>query len=120
MFSKVNTKSFGRLGENYALNLLQRSGYKILEKNFRCPLGEIDAIAHEGDFIVFVEVKTRRSTKFGLPQEAVDRKKISKIIKVGEYFCLMHPNLPKKKRIDVVSIVINKGKVIRANIIKAI
>ena len=59
----VNKKEFGNWGEGYALKLLKKKGYKILTKNFRCALGEIDIIAIDNDTLIFVEVKTRFSRK---------------------------------------------------------
>ena len=64
---------------------------KILERNFRCPAGEIDIIARCGRQIVFVEVKTRSSRFFGLPQEAVNRRKQRQIIRVAQWYLETHP-----------------------------
>lgn len=110
----------GDIGENFAVELLKKNGYEILQRNFRCKLGEIDIIAQEGDSLVFVEVKTRWSRKFGLPQEAVSTRKLSKIKRVGEFYLLNHPEASKKQRIDVVAVEVYKNKVISAKIIKVI
>lgn len=113
-----NRRRFGQLGEDYAVKLLKRKGYKILERNFRAKFGEIDIVAKDGDTLVFVEVKTRWSKKFGLPEEAVTPKKLSKIKRTGEYYSLTHPTLPKKLRIDVVALEVEGGRVTSAKIIK--
>lgn len=108
----------GKLGEDFAAKLLQKSGYKILDRNFRTKFAEIDIVALDGDTLVFVEVKTRWSKKYGKPEEAVIPRKLAKIKKASEFFSLTHPNLPKKMRIDVVAIEVEKGKVESAKIIR--
>lgn len=110
----------GVSGEKYAWDLLSKNGYKLIKKNFRCSLGEIDVIAIKDDTLVFVEVKTRRSTKFGLPQEAVNYWKLKKIEKVGDYFVKLNKNMPKKRRIDVVSLIVKNNLVLSSKIIMAI
>ncbi len=95
---------FGRRGEDEAIKYLERRGYKILMKNYRCRLGEIDVIATEGDTLVFVEVKTRGGDEFGSGVESVDARKQRRIIAVSEVY-MSENNLPDKAvRYDVVSI----------------
>lgn len=108
----------GRAGEDYARRLLLSNGYKIITSNFRSKFGEIDIVALEKDTLVFVEVKTRWSRKYGLPEEAVTPSKIRKIAKTGDYFQLLNPNYPKKLRIDVVAVEIENGRVTSSRIIK--
>jgi len=122
-----NLRIFGGLGEKYALYLLEKAGYKIIGKNFHAHQGEIDIIAIDPSTgsgpeatLVFVEVKTRWSDKYGKPEEAVGTVKLNRIRKTGEYYVLTHPNLPKKLRIDVVAIEVRGGKITSAKIIKAI
>ena len=120
---RLNQKSkrlFGKQGENYACRLLQKSGYRIIERNFTSRFGEIDIIAQDKDTLVFVEVKTRWSRRFGLPQEAVTPQKLFRIKRTAEYFSLRHPHLPKKLRIDVVAIEIENNIVISARIINCV
>lgn len=100
----MRRKNLGKQGENLAVRHLKRNKYKILEKNFRSKFGEIDIIAQEGDFLVFVEVKTRWSEKFGSPEEAITPWKIKRVIKTGQYYKSLHPELPEALRIDVVAI----------------
>ncbi len=69
----------GVAGENHAAHYLQTLGYRIIQRNYRTRIGEIDIIAREGEFLVFVEVKTRTGQNFGLPQSAVDARKQFKI-----------------------------------------
>ena len=111
-------RGWGDKGEEYACQLLKKNGYKIIERNYRCKLGEIDIIALDNKTLVFVEVKTRWSRRFGLPAEAVTPRKLYKIKKVGEYYLLNHPDSSHKQRIDVVAIEVRSGTVTNAKIIK--
>jgi len=115
----MRQKSLGNLGENLALKLLKNSGYKLLDRNFRSKFGEIDIIAYQGGDLVFIEVKTRWSKSFGPPEEAITPWKIRRIIKAGEYFKLLNPQLPDSLRLDAVVIDLNlDGKLQRIEIIK--
>ncbi|OGY24330.1 MAG: hypothetical protein A2172_00500 [Candidatus Woykebacteria bacterium RBG_13_40_15] len=112
-------KELGKVGEQYAAELLKTKGYKILQTNFQTRLGEIDIVAIDGETLVFVEVKTRIGRVFGLPEEAVGFRKLRSIIKVGEVFRLKNQNLPESERIDVAAIELdNSGKVLREELIK--
>ncbi len=83
---------------------LQARGYCILERNFRCRYGEIDLVAeHEGE-LVFIEVKTRRGTSFGRPEEAVTFRKQQKILEVAAFYLDMHHCSQRAWRIDVVAV----------------
>lgn len=113
----MSKRSSGQLGEDLATNFLQEKGYKILCRNFHSRLGEIDIIAQEQNVLVFVEVKTRWNKSFGLPEEAISHRKITSIIKTGQYFKLLHPNLPDSLRIDAVVIEMKEGKVERMELI---
>ncbi|KKQ75051.1 MAG: hypothetical protein US96_C0018G0023 [Candidatus Woesebacteria bacterium GW2011_GWB1_38_5b] len=115
----MEKKFLGKIGEDFACRFLLNKGYKILVRNFRSKFGEIDIIAHDGETTIFVEVKTRWSRLFGRAEEAVTGHKLKRIKKVGEYFCLLNPNLSKKLRIEVVAIEIDKGKVASAKIFVA-
>lgn len=95
--------NFGKEGENLAVDYLLKKGYKILEKNFCGPAGEIDIIAKDGDFIVIVEVKRRISEKYGQPELAVNYKKQEKLKKLALYYlCRLGKELPV--RFDVIAI----------------
>ena len=76
-------KELGKLGESIAAQKLDAQGYRIRDRNWRTTEGEIDIIAEEGDTIVFVEVKARRSRQFGLPEEAITKKKRQSLIKAA-------------------------------------
>lgn len=112
------TTSAGKIGENYAVSLLRRQGYKILERNFRSKFGEIDVIALDHNTLVFVEVKTRWSPKFGDPAEAVTSQKLRHLIRASEYFKLLHPKTPDLMRIDVVATDVRNGEVVKARVLK--
>ncbi|BCS81565.1 YraN family protein [Anaerocellum diazotrophicum] len=116
----MNLKQVGRFGEELAVDFLKKQGYVILRTNFRCRFGEIDIIAQEGNTIVFVEVKTRKSLKFGLPSESVNFKKQFHIKRVAEYFITYHLSQDKYLyRFDVVEIFLDgKNDVTKINLIK--
>jgi len=96
----------GKLGEQMAAAYLQEAGYQILERNYRCPFGEIDIIAREDDTLVFVEVKSRRSENFGLPQLAVGPDKQRRISKISLYYLQSHRLDAENVRFDVVAILL--------------
>lgn len=101
----MNKRCVGSAYEQKAAEYLQKAGYQILEANYRCRLGEIDLIALHGKYLVFIEVKYRKSRGKGNPLEAVHRKKQLIIGKVAEYYLLTHPKCRKYPcRFDVVGI----------------
>ena len=95
----------GRSGEAAAAKLLKKNGYKILNKNYRTKLGEIDIIAKDRDTVCFIEVKTRSNDSFGLPQESVSRLKQRQIAKAALSFLKEKNLFDKKARFDVVSVI---------------
>lgn len=101
---------FGEKGESIAVRYLKKKGYKILEKNYRTKLGEIDIIAKDKDTIVFVEVKSRRSWQFGNPKGAVTPAKQRKISKVALYYLKTNDRSNAKARFDVVTITATRDK----------
>lgn len=94
----------GKIGESLAVAHLKARGCKILAQNYRAVRGEIDLIVQDGQFIVFVEVKTRRSLKFGLPQEAVTRQKQSQISKLALTYLQAENLWDVPCRFDVIGI----------------
>lgn len=101
----MNNKIVGAIGETMAQKFLKKKGYKIVEKNFNTPLGEIDIIARIKDLIVFVEVKDRSTKKFGLPREAVTPNKQQKIKTVALLWLKKNNLFESKVRFDVVEII---------------
>lgn len=96
--------SKGKYGESLACAYLQKHGLKLLEKNFRTPIGEIDLIMLEQETIVFVEVKYRSSLRFGNPLESVDLRKQRKIKQVSYYYLSRFTHWPAC-RFDVLGII---------------
>ena len=97
-------KFLGRAGEVKAAEFLRKKGYKILDKNYKTHIGEIDLIAKDGDTLVFIEVKTRMDDAFGAPSEAVTLKKQEKYVLVAtEYLVRNHLN-DTPCRFDVIEI----------------
>lgn len=94
----------GKTGEDLAEIYLKSHGYKIIERNYRIRGGEIDIIAIDGKTLVYVEVKTRTSHKFGLPQESVTPAKIRFLERAAKFYRNSRKNLPELERIDVLAI----------------
>ena len=94
----------GAWGEEQAAQFLRRQGVKILHRNYRTPVGEIDIIARLGKILLFVEVKTRRSTVCGMPAEAVGPNKQRQILRTAEWFLLQDKKSKLQPRFDVVGI----------------
>jgi putative endonuclease len=97
-------QSLGRWGEKVAAAHLAQKDYAILEMNTRTPYGEIDLIASKDGVIVFVEVKTRTSATFGLPEESINQRKQAHILSSAEHYIQQHPEIESSWRIDVISI----------------
>jgi len=96
--------SLGERGEAAACGFLKEHGYEILEKNYTCKLGEIDVIARRKGRLAFIEIKTRTSAQYGMPQEAVDRKKQEKIFKVAQWYLKEKKQETTPVAFDVVAI----------------
>lgn len=86
----MNKRAVGTSYEKKVGAFLEQQGYQILEYNYRCRTGEIDIIARDGAYLVFVEVKYRKNAGAGSPFEAVDARKQRVISKVASYYCLTH------------------------------
>lgn len=101
-------KKLGQLGENLAANHLERRGYVIHQRNYRCPVGEMDIVAEDGDCLVFVEVRTRRGREYGTPEESITAAKQSKLVEVAQTYLQEH-HWPGDWRIDVVAVELTRG-----------
>lgn len=95
---------FGRRGEEAAVRRLEELGYRIEGRNVRTPSGEIDIVARDGDSLVFVEVKARRSARFGPPKAAVDRRKQRKLWQCAQHYLKSAGRSRQRARFDVVSV----------------
>ena len=97
-------QNFGKKGESLAADFLRRKGYKILERNHRNPMGEIDIIARHRRTLVFIEVKSRRTYGFGHPKYAVTFQKQKKISQTALYYLKTNGLHQMKARFDVVTV----------------
>lgn len=95
--------ALGRWGEEAASGFLQRCGYRIVVRNLRTPVGEIDIIARNRGVLLFVEVKTRRSAAFGVPAEAVGPVKQRQIVRAAQWYLADHPSR-LQPRFDVIAV----------------
>lgn len=100
----------GKKGEREACRFLEKLHYVIIAKNFKCSYGEIDIIAIDKEELVFIEVKTRCSEKYGRPSEAVDKTKKKHIKKAATFFVYKNRLENKFIRFDVVEIYVRNGK----------
>ena len=98
----------GKSGEELAVDLLRENGYKIIARNYKTRLGEIDIVAHEKDTVCFIEVKTRRSDRFGFPQDAILKTKQRQISKAALGFLKDNNMLGKNARFDVVCVLLSQ------------
>lgn len=105
----MNKRDIGRGGEGLAVNFIKEKGYKILETNFSCKLGEIDIIAKKGDVLCFIEVKLRKTKEFGSPLEAIDIRKKGRIFKTAQYYCMKNKIGDVPMRFDAVGIDFSSG-----------
>lgn len=99
-----NNYTKGKLYEKFAIEYLLKKDYKILYQNYKNIYGEIDIVALLQDYIIFVEVKYRKTSKFGLPKEAVNFKKQTKIKNVALFFIEQYNITDKNFRFDVIEI----------------
>ena len=99
-------QSLGRWGESLAAAYLQERGYDILAQNYRTPYGELDLVARHAvaNLIVFVEVKTRATSTFGFPEEAVTPRKQAHLLNAAQAYIQQHPDSRCNWRIDVIAI----------------
>ncbi|HUU62474.1 MAG TPA: YraN family protein [Dehalococcoidia bacterium] len=115
----MDSREIGALGEKIAAEYLTGLGYVIRERNFRSREGEIDIIAEKDDFLVFIEVRTRRSLSFGTPEESVTAQKKERLITLTQAYMEDREDLPSSWRIDVVALELGpKGQISRLELIE--
>lgn len=107
----MKAKDIGNLGENLACKYLTEKGYDIIERNFLKPFGEIDIIAKNKDYLIFVEVKARKNTNFGYPRDFVNLNKIKKIQNVAQIYMLENNIVNIPIRFDVIEIIFETNKI---------
>lgn len=103
----MKRRDIGILGEKLANDFLQKKGYRITETNYRSPEGEIDIVARHGDYLVFIEVRTKTSRAFGSPEESITPAKMARIRATAAHYQQARSNLPALWRIDVVAVELN-------------
>ena len=109
---KYQKIALGKFGERVARRFLKNRSYKIIDTNYRTPFGEIDmVVCKEGSFI-FVEVKTRRSLNFGLPEEALRNKKKASMIKAARFYIKRHNIYNCNVMLGVVAIITKDGQIL--------
>ncbi|MEG6615320.1 YraN family protein [Peptococcaceae bacterium 1198_IL3148] len=97
----------GKLGEDAAVTYLKRRGMTIKTRNYRCRIGELDIVAIDQGVLVFVEVRSRRTIGYGLPQETIDVNKIAKVRRVAEYYLMVNKLIDVECRFDVIALQLN-------------
>lgn len=103
----------GRKAEDAAAEYLKQQGYRLRERNFRCAMGEIDIIAEDGDVLAFVEVRSRSSSLFGLPQETVNWIKQRKLRRLAAYYLERKKEWQRKCRFDVIGVLFDQQQTIK-------
>jgi putative endonuclease len=110
----MRRKELGARGESLAVEKLEIEGYHIRDRNWRTREGELDIVAKDGDTIVFVEVKARTNRRFGLPEEAVTKKKRQRLLKAALAYLDAHQLFDANWRFDFIAIECSsKGELIR-------
>jgi putative endonuclease len=99
-------QALGRLGEDEAARLYRRAGFTIVERNYRCKLGEMDVVARRGNLLVFCEVKARRTDYFGIPAEAVNHAKQARLRRLAAEWMRERRPGRVEVRFDVVSVIV--------------
>lgn len=112
----MDKKQIGYFGEDAVCRSLEKRGYKILKRNFTIRGGEIDIIAEKDEFVVFVEVKTRKSDSVSTGAEAVTKSKQKLVAKTAAAFMALSGNL-LQPRFDVAEVVTENDKIIKINYI---
>lgn len=111
----MSTSSVGSEAEQKAAAFLEGQGYKILERNYRCRLGEIDLICEEAGALVFVEVRHRRWSRYGYPEETITREKKRRIANTARSWLTERRIADRECRFDVVSILGDAAPVLQRN-----
>jgi putative endonuclease len=118
MSANVDRITLGKSGENYACRELERRGYAIVARRFRTRGGEIDIIARDGETLVFVEVKARRSCRYGTPLDAVTPFKRHRLMRMAAEYVLLKGVSNAFCRFDVVSVLFGEGLRPRVEVVK--
>lgn len=103
-------KALGDMGEQVACDHLTAQGFELLDRNWRCERGELDIVARRGDLLVFCEVKTRRSQRYGDPAEAVTAAKLGRLRRLAAHWMGQHQVHAPSLRIDVIAVSVRAGR----------
>ncbi|PRX95618.1 putative endonuclease [Allonocardiopsis opalescens] len=112
-------RELGRLGEEFAARHLRSLGMRILDRNWRCPAGEIDIVARCGAKLVVCEVKTRSGTRYGSPLEAVDARRVARLRRLGALW-RAERSVRGRLRIDVIGLLTDPGGGVRVRHVRGI
>ena len=112
--------ALGAYGEAYAARHLMDQGMVVLDRNWRCELGEIDLVLRDGKVLVFCEVKTRSSTAFGNPLEGVTERKAARIRRLAARWLAAHQVHPDDVRIDLVGVLLRRGHAARLDHVRGV
>ncbi len=96
----------GAAGEDFACRYMEGKGYEVVERSFRCPFGEIDIVALKDGEMVFAEVKTRSTSAYGRPREAVNRAKLSRMEKCARYYLMKTDRPYHGVSLDVIEVTV--------------
>ncbi|MCL2285826.1 MAG: YraN family protein [Firmicutes bacterium] len=107
----INKYEFGMQGQQDAEKFLQAKGYRILKRNYRIQTGEVDLIARDGDYIIFIEVKYRSGVGYGYPRESVGKAKQRRIIKTAMHYIAVNDLDNQDFRFDVIEVLGYDGRV---------
>lgn len=99
--------ALGRAGEEAAAQYLKKNGYRLIKRNFNCRVGELDIVAMDGPCLVFVEVRTKSGSAFGLPQESITRKKKQKLRQTASVYLLASGLKDAAVRFDFIAVYLN-------------
>ena len=99
----------GRYGEDVATRYVQDAGWRVLDRNWRGPDGELDIVALDGSALVAVEVKTRRGVGYGHPAEAVTPRKVARLRRLTAQWVAAHDVRPRSIRIDVIGVLVPRS-----------
>ncbi len=106
--------SLGRLGENASVSYLRNNGYKIIDRNVKLGIGEVDIISTKGAILYIFEVKTRKNTRSGDPYEAVDKRKAQKLLLMGEKYSLQKKLNHSKLSLGVISVIVDEANKVKS------
>lgn len=113
----MHQRETGNLGEDFAAKIYVKKGYEILSRNYHSRWGEIDIIAQNSEYLVFIEVKTRAVNSIALARESVDFAKQEKLKLTAQQY-LQQNKTDKQPRFDVVEVIQNKGHLIKYSVIE--